>query len=256
MLAIPAIPATRRTAFGLLLALPLLCSLTLAVLPSPVHAATSGSGRSASETRNVAEFQAITLSGAMDLVVRQGAQQQVQVQADDNLLPLLETLVETTKQGSTLVVRWKRGEGLRYRSKVLVTVVVPKLTAVGSSGSGDIRVETFNTPALQVSLSGAGDAKLDGLTTDDLAVRISGSGNVVGKGAATRLAVSISGSGDVALADMRSDDVAIRIAGSGNVAVNAQKTLSVNIAGSGDVSYMGNAALTSKIAGSGSVKKK
>ena len=248
--------ATRRTAFNTLLALPLLCSLTLALLPAQSQAATTGSGRSASETRTVADFQAVTLTGSMDLVVRQGPQQQLQVQADDNLLPMLETSVESGKQGSTLVVRWKKGESLYHRSKVLVTVVVPKLSAVAAAGNGDIRVETFNTPALQVALSGSGDAKLDSLTTDELTVRISGSGNVVGKGTAGKLAISIAGSGDVSLGELRTDDVGIRIAGSGDAVVNAQRTLNVTIAGSGSVKYEGNATVSSKIAGSGSVNKK
>jgi hypothetical protein len=241
---------TRRTA---LFVAPLL--LSLAVLPVLAHAATAGSGRTATETRSVAEFQAITVAGSMDVVVRQGAQQ-VQVQADDNLLPLLETSVESSRSGATLVVRWKRGENVYARSKVLLTVSVPKLSALVASGSGDFQVEAFSTPALLVSLSGSGDAKLNGLNTDDLSIRISGSGDVSGKGSATKLSVNIAGSGDVHLADLRADDVDVQIAGSGDALVNAQKTLNVRIAGSGDVTYVGNAALKSKVAGSGSVSRR
>jgi hypothetical protein len=242
---------TRRIA---LFAVPLLCSLVLA--PVPALAATTGSGRTASETRALAEFQAVSLNGSIDIVVRQGAQQQVQVQADDNLLPLLETTVESGKQGPTLQVRWKKGESIYHRSKVLVTVVLPKLSSLASAGSSDMRVESFTTPALQVSLSGSGDAKLEGLSTEDLAVRISGSGDVSGKGSATKLNVSIAGSGNVKLDGMRADDVQVSIAGSGDALVNAQKTLNVRIAGSGDVNYVGNATLKSSVAGSGSVGRK
>jgi hypothetical protein len=250
----PAMNTTHRaTLLSALLAAPLLCSLALA--PATAQAATSGSGRSATQARSLGEFQAISLTGSMDLTVRQGAQQ-VQVQADDNLLPLLETSVESGKTGATLVVRWKKGESLYTHSKVLITVTVPKLAAVHAAGSGDIHVEAFSTPALQLSLSGSGDAKLDGLKTDDLAVSISGSGDVSAKGTATKLSISIAGSGDVRLTDLRADDVDVSIAGSGDAAVNAQKTLNVRIAGSGDVSYTGSATVTSKVAGSGGVTRK
>jgi carbon monoxide dehydrogenase subunit G len=242
--------ALRRNA---LFAAPLLLSLAFAPLQS--RAATSGSGHSASETRSVAEFQAVTLAGSMDVVIRQGAQQ-LQVQADDNLLPLLETTVESTKYGATLVVRWKRGENIYTRSKVLLTVAVPKLSALVASGSGDIQLENYNTPALLVSLSGSGDAKLNGLSTEDLSIRIAGSGDVSGKGSAGKMSVHIAGSGDVHLADLRSNDVDVQIAGSGDAQVNAQKTLNVRIAGSGDVSYVGDALLKSKVAGSGSVSRR
>jgi hypothetical protein len=244
---------TRPAAAFALFAIPLLCSLVLA--PVAALAATTGSGRSASETRALGEFQAVSLNGSIDIVVRQGAQQ-VTVQADDNLLPLLETSVESGKNGQTLQVRWKKGESVHYRGKVLVTVVVPKISSLASAGASDMRVEAFTTPALQVSLSGSGDAKLDGLNTEDLAIRISGSGDVSGKGSATKLNVSIAGSGNVKLDAMRADDVQVSIAGSGDALVNAQKTLNVRIAGSGDVSYVGNAALKSSVAGSGSVSRK
>lgn len=252
--------AARRAA----LATTLLGALALAPLFTPTLAQAQnaqGSGTSASEMRNLAAFEAVATSGAMDLVLRQGAQQSVQVQADDNLLSLLETVVEPGRNGSTLKVRWKdQGWGWRNiqtRSKVLVTVVVPKLTGVSVAGSGDVRVESFNTPSLQLSLSGSGDARLEGLTTDELGVRVSGSGDVAGKGSASRVKVSIAGSGDVRLGEMRADDVTVSIAGSGDAAVHAQKTLSVSIAGSGDVLYSGDAPVVkSSVAGSGSVRRK
>lgn len=245
----------------------LLCALAAAPAMWPVatHAASvQGSGTAATEARTVPEFQAIALNGGMDLVVRQGPAQSVQVQADDNLLPLLETVVESGSKGATLQVRWKRESGgwmggwnnVQTRTKVLVNVVVPKLTALSTAGAGDIRLETFSTPVLQVSISGSGDTRLEGLSTEDLGVRISGSGNVSGQGTAARTSVSIAGSGDVKLTEMRSDEVKVSIAGSGDAAVNAQKTLSVSIAGSGDVVYVGDAAVKTSVAGSGSVKKK
>lgn len=249
--------ASRRAA----LIAPLLCALALAPLlllsAAPVTAATTqGSGRVATENRKVADFQAIALAGSMNLQVRQGTQPSLQVQADDNLLPLIETVVESGSAGPTLNVRWKRGESTYTRTRVVVTVVMPRLTAVSAAGSGDMRLESFSTPALQISLSGAGDARLDGLTTDDLGIRISGSGNVGGSGKAGKLKISIAGSGDVRLAALMADDVQVRIAGSGDAAVHAEKTLDVSIAGSGDVSYGGNPALKSSVAGSGSVKKR
>ena len=268
----PAFSTSRRAALvtTLLGAIAVTTALVPVLMPSPALAASvQGSGNSATEMRTLDAFDAVALSGAMDLVVRQGAQQSVQVQADDNLLPLLETLVESGRNGNTLKVRWKREGGMgswggwggssnyiQTRTKVLITVVVPKLSAVSVAGSGDVRVESFSTPSLQLSLAGSGDARLDGLTTDELAVRVSGSGDVTGKGTAAKVKISIAGSGDVRLSDMRADDVSVSIAGSGDAAVNAQKSLSVSIAGSGDVSYTGDAQVKSSVAGSGSVRRK
>ncbi len=235
----------------------LCCAAALpALCPEPALAAVVGSGQTATEARNLADFQAIALAGSMDLLVRQGPTQSVQVEADDNLLPLLETVVETRNSVPTLVVRWKRGESYRTRGKVRVTVVVPRLSAVAAAGSGDITLEALNTPALNVVLSGSSDVRFSGLATDDLSVRISGSGDARGSGKARRLSVAISGSGNVKTPDLSADDVSISIAGSGDADVNAQKTLDVSVAGSGSVVYSGGAAVKSSIAGSGSVKRK
>ena len=246
--------ASIRHTFISMVAPALLC---LALMPLPSSAApTVGSGRSTTESRSLAEFQAIALGGSMDLVVRQGNTQSVEVAADDNLLPLLETVVESGRHGATLQVRWKRGTSVSTRSKVLVTVVVPKLVALAAAGAGDMRIESFNTPSLQLSISGSGDARLAGLSTGELGIRISGSGDVVGNGSAARLKLSIAGSGDVRLTEMKAEEVSVTIAGSGDVAVNANKTLEVSIAGSGDVSYTGNATVKSRTAGSGSVNRR
>jgi hypothetical protein len=241
---------SRRRLLAPLMLLPLLAATALPAAAWGERV--TGSGRSATETRSITGFDSVSLSGGMDLLVRQASGESVQVQADDNLLPLLETELD----GSTLKVRWKRGTSIDSRSKVLVTVNAVKLRAVSAAGSGDIQVEPFTTPALQLALSGSGNATLKGLSTDELGVRISGSGDVRGDGKAGRISISIAGSGDVALTELRADAVQVRIAGSGDAQVNAQKTLEVSIAGSGDVRYVGEASVSSSIAGSGSVKKK
>jgi hypothetical protein len=258
--------ATRRVA----LMTPLLCVVAaLAALAPTISAAAepASPGAITTETRTVPEFQAIALSGSMDLVVRQGPQQ-VEVTAGDKQLPQIETVVENGKNGPTLLVRWKREAGERgwswkwnsndwkANNKLRVTVSVPRLSALSASGSGDIVVEAFSTPALKVALTGSGDAKLKSLTTDELGISIAGSGDVAGNGSATKLTISIAGSGDVRFSDLRADDVKVTIAGSGDAAVNAQKALSVSIAGSGDVTYTGDAAVRSSVAGSGNVSKR
>jgi len=229
--------------------------LTLALVPLAGQAAT-GSGRAVTETRALPAFEAIALAGSIDLRVRQGTPQSVQVSADDNLLPLLETAVETTNQGATLRIGWKRGETVSTRSRVTVDVVVPRLVALSGAGSGDIVAESFETPALQVSLSGSGDVRLPGLRAGELAVRIAGSGDVSGSGQASKLTIGIAGSGDVKLAELPAEEVTVKIAGSGDAEVHARRTLDVSIAGSGDVGYRGEAAVRSSVAGSGSITKR
>jgi Putative auto-transporter adhesin, head GIN domain len=233
----------------------LLFALLLPALPT--HAATTGSGKAAIETREVSGFAAIRLRGGMDLVVRQSTREKVEVTADDNLLPLLQTIVEGSGDQRTLVIQWPRGETIRSRAKTVVTVDVVKLTAIASAGSGDINVEALKTPALTLSISGSSDARLMKLDTEQLRVSISGSGDVAASGKAASVSLSIAGSGDLRARELAADDVDISIAGSGNADVQAAKTLAVSIAGSGDVQYSGAATLAkSRIAGSGTIRQR
>jgi hypothetical protein len=210
-----------------------------------------GSGQAATEKRAVGAFDAVSVSGNMKLVVRQAAAVAVQVKADDNVLPVLETVVE----GGTLSVRYRRGTSVSTRTPVVVEVDASTLKALSASGSGDIDLDSFKTPALNLSISGSGDVRFKGLDTDNLGLSISGSGDARGDGRAAKLKISIAGSGDVKFGSLASDEVRVSIAGSGSAVVQATRTLEASIAGSGDVRYTGNATVSSRVAGSGSIKK-
>ncbi len=216
--------------------------------PAPAQAAT--------ETRTVAEFQALSLQAGLDVTVRQGPQQSLTLTAEDSVLALLEAVVEDGKTGPTLVLRYKRGSNVYTPYKVRATVVVPRLSAVNVAGSGDVKIEAFNTPSLKLSIAGSGDILAQSLTAEDVQVGVSGSGDVRGSGSTRRLKVSVAGSGDVRLADLRAEDVVVNVAGSGDVVVQAQTSLDVSIVGSGDVQYTGAARLKKSVMGSGSIKQR
>ena len=247
------------TRFALLLRRPAAALIAAATLlaPGPALAATTGSGKALSETRAVSGFQAIALPGSIDVVVRQASSEGVQVRADDNVLPLVQTIVEGSGDTRTLRIQFKAGVSVRTKTPVVVSVDVIKLSAVSSSGSGNIRIEALKTPQLSLSISGSSDARLQQLDTDQLSVSIADSGDVQASGRAGKLDVSIAGSGDLRARELAAGEVSVTIAGSGNASVTAQKTLSVAIAGSGDVDYGGGAVVTNKrIAGSGSVRQR
>lgn len=238
----------------------LLGALATAVLASaPALAAAGGmvvgSGKAVTEQRSVGSFQAVTLTGAMKVVLRQGAKEAVEVRADDNLLPLIETTVVERAGVPTLEIGTRRGASYSTHSRMVVTVDVVQLKALTLTGSGDMAADGLKTADLQVKVQGSGDVDLRRLAADTLGVRIAGSGDMSASGHAGRLDVAIAGSGDLVARDLVADDASVSIVGSGDARIQARKTLAVTIAGSGDVDYTGDAAVKTTIAGSGSVKK-
>ena len=195
-----------------------------------------GSGKVQTETRAVSGFQAVALRGAMNLVLRQGQREGVEIRADDNLLPLIETRLVDQSGLRTLAIDSKRGTSYSTRSEMTVTVDLIRLKALTISGSGDAFGDALKTDALKLVLSGSGSLKLRQFSAEALDIKVSGSGDVQVAGRAPRVDVVIAGSGDAS--------------------VQARRALSVSIAGSGGVSHAGDATVKSSISGSGSVKRR
>lgn len=216
----------------------------------------TGSGKLQTESRAVGSFQAIELHASMNLVLRQGSSEAVELRADDNLLALIETRVVSRAGGPTLEVTTKDGADYSTHNPIMVTVDVVTLSALSVRGSGNVTGDGLKAAALKINLTGSGNVKLQRLTLDEASLKISGSGNADLAGKVARLSLSISGSGDINTRELEADDVSISIAGSGDASVSARKTLGVSIAGSGSVDYVGDATVKTAIAGSGRVKKR
>ena len=214
-----------------------------------------GSGKLQTETRNVIGFQGIALRSSMKLVLRQGAREGVELRADDNLLPLIETEVVDRNGVPTLELRMKRGTNVSTSSPIVATIDLVTLRALSISGSGEVVGDALKTPALAIAISGSGNVKLKQLATDELSAKVSGSGDLEFAGRSAKLAVSISGSGDVNTRALEADDVSVSVAGSGDANVTARKTLTISIAGNGNVTYAGDAAVKTSIAGHGNIRK-
>ncbi|MEK8053502.1 head GIN domain-containing protein [Ideonella sp. DXS22W] len=233
-------------------ALLMLALTTLTAWPGSARAErVEGNGEAATEQRSPGAFDTIQTQG-FNVTVRQGATPSVSVQADRNLLPLLETVVDS---GGTLQLRWKRGTSLKTVVRPLVQVTVTELRGLQVQGSGDVLAEGLKQPRLRTQISGSGKVQLNDAAIDELALEVSGSGDVIASGQATQLTVKIAGSGDVKAPQLRADDVRVSIAGSGSADVQAQRKLDIAIAGSGDVRHTGSATVQTKVAGSGSVKR-
>lgn len=214
-----------------------------------------GSGKLVNETRDVTGFQAIALRASMKLVLRQGTREGIELRADENILPLIETRVVDRGGVPTLELGMKNKTSFSTRSEIVATIDLVTLRALSISGSGDVVADALKTPALAVAISGSGNVRLKQLIADEVSVKVSGSGDIEFGGRTVKLGVSISGSGDVKTRGLEADDVTVSVAGSGDAEVTARKTLTISIAGVGDVKYTGEPVVKSSIAGHGKVSK-
>jgi hypothetical protein len=214
-----------------------------------------GDGERKTETRNVTSFNAVSAQGAMNVQISYGTSNTVTVEADENLLPYIETIVENGK----LLIRSKDKVNLKTRSKMTVTISMTKINSLQLSGSGNINGEGAfaNDGKTTMSVSGSGNLALSFDKFQDLDLAISGSVNIDLKGNGTNsIDAHISGSGNIDCSNINSSNVDAKISGSGNVKVYAENSIDAMINGSGNVFYKGNATkINSHVSGSGKVVK-
>ena len=140
----------------------MLVLLSLAAAPAVWAETVVGDGKPASQSRTVADFNAIALNGSIALKLKQGNTASVVVRGDSNLLSLVETVVESNQ---SLQLRWKRGTSVRSQVPVVVEVTAPQVRAVASAGSGDIEIDAMKVPRLSLSIKGSADLRASGCPT-------------------------------------------------------------------------------------------
>ena len=216
--------------------------------------AVAGSGMVKTETRQLAEFQSISVGYPADITIRQGDSESVRIEADDNLLPQLGTDVrDGTLYFENTEKNWQ--DRVNPKETVMVTITVVDLNKVQFPTAGKMLIEGLQTNALTVSVSGAGDVTLTELEAGDLGFNLSGAGNIKADGTSDSLQVSISGLGNFNGSDLESQDAEVHISGAGSATVWAQKTLDASISGAGSVDYYGTPQVSERISGVGNVHK-
>ncbi|MGG7603293.1 head GIN domain-containing protein [Massilia sp. BKSP1R2A-1] len=211
-----------------------------------------GNGSIKRQARQVTHFTGLALEVPGKLELRMGDSEGVSIETDDNVLPLIETVVEN----GTLKIRPSK-RNLNLKTKNLKIVVnARQIERLALGGSGSIDADTLRAPRLDIDLGGSGDIQVRGLESDTLAVSLGGSGDFkAGEGRARKLSVSIGGSGTVDMGRVQSDSASVSVAGSGEATVWAKSELSMTIAGSGDVNYYGDPRLSKSIVGSGDARR-
>lgn len=115
-----------------------------------------------------------------------------------------------------------------------IVVTAPKVSKVNINGSGDVTLEGYSQPTLDIAIAGSGD--LDG------------------RGSTGTLTVDVAGSGDVDLRHLPAKVAMLSVAGSGDINADASEEAEIKVSGSGDVTLSRTPArLRQDVAGSGDV---
>ncbi|MBN2502308.1 MAG: DUF2807 domain-containing protein [Anaerolineales bacterium] len=231
-----------------------------------------GSGNVVNESRAVSGFDEVSLRGVGTLILEQGETEGVEIEAEDNIIDLIETKVV----GDKLIVETKPGYNLRPTRGINIYVSLIDISAVDLSGSGDILADELESEDLRIEVSGSGNADIAAITTESMAFKIAGSGdldidtleadtlNVVVAGSGTievagnvaEQSIDVSGSGELRAADLESETADVVIAGSGTATIWVQENLDIKVLGSGTINYYGTPTINQTVAGSGDINSR
>jgi hypothetical protein len=206
------------------------------------------------EDRAINNFSGLTTSISGKIYFTQGANYQVQVTAQQNILDVIETY----KIGSELIIKFRNNVNVQGHSDITVNITAPLLNNLHLSGAAHVNVKgNFIANDFDATVSSSGNFTIDHLeVASTLSTSVSGSGSIkLLSGKANESKADVSGSGAIDLSVLRASHAAAKISGSGSVRMNVAQTLDAAISGSGNVYYWGNPSVSTHISGSGKVIK-
>ncbi|HEY8538491.1 MAG TPA: DUF2807 domain-containing protein [Steroidobacteraceae bacterium] len=176
------------------------------------------SGPTVEERRDVEAFSEISLRGSARLEVHVGSGPSVEVSGSERAVKALKTEVF----GDTLRIRTDQHGGwvIGGRSRVVVKVAVPTLTALDVSGGNDVRLSGFD----------------GGKTT----IEVEGAANLKAKGRLDSVTVKMAGAGHADLRDLVAGEAKVTVDGVGSVYVHATESLDATMNGVGAILYSGS----------------
>ncbi len=214
------------------------------------------SGVTKQEERSLKDFTGIELAVPAELSLSQGKGYSVSIEADKDILELIETVI----QGNSLKIRTERGTTLGWGNvKIKIQITMPDVDYLSVTGSGDIKAVTpITSNHLTTTISGSGDISISELNVSTLKATISGSGDIKlsGSSVGKQAEVKVTGSGDINIRGIEFSDADVTITGSGDAYIVVKENLNARVVGSGDIVYSGNPLVDAKVTGSGRIRNK
>lgn len=190
-----------------------------------------GSGNVIREKRDLKGFDKVQVGGGFQVEIVAGKEFGVEVEADDNLMPLVNTNVS----GDTLEIG--RQKGYSAKNPIRIRISAPEISGIDTSGGAGVTVS--------------------GLKNSNLSIESSGGSKVTASGTTAKLTVEMSGGAKIVANDLAAIDVNVDGSGGSSVEVLVSGELRSDISGGARVTYSGAPAsiVTNKTGGARVVQK-
>jgi len=182
-----------------------------------------GSGKTATEHRNISGFKGVEVGGIFQVEITAGRDFSVDIESDDNLLPLIKTEV---KHGVLEIETEKR---FSTENPLKVRISAPDIDSLDVSGAAHLTLDGVKNTGLAVESSGASQVKISGETS--------------------KFTVEMSGASRIDAGELRAANANIESSGASQAEVNVSEALTVDASGASHVTYSGTPTLNKKTSG-------
>lgn len=179
------------------------------------------------QTPDISGVTNVALNGPGTLIIQQGNNESIRIEADDNLM----SKISTTVSGNSLSINNLNSVSNRA---VKIYITLKDLNSLTTNGGGDSEVTDLNTDSLTVTLDNG---------------KMTLSGNI------DNLIATIDGGGTIAAKDLVSQKATATINGEGKATLNIVNTLNAVVNGGGSIKYSGNPQVKQQVNGLGSITK-
>jgi Putative auto-transporter adhesin, head GIN domain len=209
-----------------LLLLAVAASMSGCMLAGKMGSGVKGSGTVVKKTLSFSAFSEIEHDTVGEMVVTVGGAQKVEIETDDNILPLLENDVK----GDLLKLSNKESIN---PTKLVYHITVPSLDVL--------------------TLEGVGSAEVKGLKGDKFKTELSGVGSVNLAGEVSDLEAEVTGVGSLEAEELKAKTGTIKVTGVGSAKVNVTESLTARCSGVGGIQYKGSPKVDKKTEGIGDI---
>ncbi|HKS08105.1 MAG TPA: head GIN domain-containing protein [Pyrinomonadaceae bacterium] len=189
-----------------------------------------GSGKRVVQKRDIGPFTSISTEGAFHLEIVCGKEVSVEVEGDDNILPLVNSDVRNN------VLRLTPTKSYSVEDPIVFRISVPNLEAITADGAGKVQIQGVSNDKIQIASNGAA------------VITVSGTTKMVG--------VDTNGASKIDTHNLRSEHAVVDSKGASKIDLGVCDKLDVNVSGVSQVTYRGDPVVNKTIHGPGKVEKR
>jgi hypothetical protein len=194
-----------------------------------------GSGHQSTETRKVADFTKIDVSGEFKVNIKQDSSLALNITTDDNLMKYIKTKVSNNK----LYISTK-DRNICTNGPIAITIGVRNLSEIASAGGVEIVSQgKLVTKDFHFDLSGATKINME-LDAANVSTEGSGATEISLKGQASSHTIDLSGGSKVYAFDFIVGNYNIDLSGASDCEINVLHSLNVSSSGASSIKYKGN----------------